>query len=210
MKKIRNAFALCIFAVTISAASQSMAFNPSAMNWDDAGNQFKIDNNELSGSFKDSETWEGTFCNGRSSYDNELTATINRIDFKLEDDNTLNATLVLTDAKINLSGSYKSELTFCRTIHGGFPINIDSVSILSKVVFNDGTDGKPAKMDVHVQSTTFGIIRFGEPMPVELEQFFTSMVNKGLKQVWSSSLGGWLDAKISDYLTKNFPQTPTN
>jgi hypothetical protein len=201
---------LCVLAILSLAARQAAAFDTGGMDWGSLGNDFKIENNQLMGSFKHTESWKGLLCNGKASYNNELTSTIDKLDLKLTDNNTLQATLNLSDIRINLEGTYESELTFCQSLEGSIPVNIDSLQILSSVVMTDGVGNAPPTVTVHVQSTKLGLIQFGDVLPKQLEQYFTNMVNAGLKKVWASFLGDWLDTKISDYLTKNFPQGQEN
>jgi len=196
--------ALVCLSLFVSTASQA-AVSFKDLETKNLNSDFVMDNEQFRGTWKDSQRWDGTLCDGTYAYVIKLQGKNHAIDFEVKDDSTLGVVADLRDVYFRADGSYRSSYSACLPMNGWTGIGVDRIVVKANAVL-----GEASLQDIRIKviSTEFGTIHMGSWVPRWFEDFATDLTNRALKRVWSSRLGDWLSAKISTVLKDKMPLQP--
>jgi len=193
-----------LFVLALILVRPSFAFDASTIQWNDFSDEFQLKEKSFRGSWQDSKDWKGTLCNGHYEYSNQLVGQINKVDFDLQENGSVDAYGDLYDIHTGLTGSYKSSYTACLPVKGWYGIGIDRAQIRANVTFEDREGNPVPAVKLKITSTELGHIHLANWMPTWIENVATGIANAGLKKVWGSFLGNW----ISDMIAKQIKKFP--
>lgn len=161
-------------------------------NWAD---DFIFDNEIFAGDWSSIEQWKGSLCDGRSAYRGTVGGHIANIKFEMRD-GYIEVTADLKEIWGRLDGSYHSKLSACLTVSGGAGLSAEWAHLRLFVYLN--TDERESRVkSLDIQETVLGTLHFGVWMPNYLEEHATRVVNGGLKAVWSTRVGTWMNDRIT-------------
>lgn len=187
---MRYLFILSLWAVSAHSS-------PLLDQWAD---EFSFDHKSFSGDWSEHAQWEGTFCNGRSSYLVRIGGEIVEVKFKLMDD-YIHATAALKDVWGYLEGSYRSSYSACTTLSGWIGLSSDWAHLKINVYLN-ASEAATHVNRIEIVETNLGRLRFGLWLPDYLEEYATYLSDRALANIWASRLGEWINHKISEELRK--------
>lgn len=160
---------------------------------------------EIKGNWGERESWRGALCDGYYRFDSNLTAAIRKVDIQLKDDGSLEFNADLRDIVAGVGGQYRSELSLCLGLKAGHHITVDWADAQAVVTFVEKGPNEAPDVIVKVLSTRLGRIHLNAGVPRWMEDVLTNVVNSGLKKVWASCLGEWLNKRIAEIIKKKFP-----
>lgn len=191
-----------MFLLAFVCVKPLFAFDASSLPWNSFSDELEMKDKEFRGTWSDSRSWKGTLCNGQYHYDNQLTGSINTVDFDLQENGQVKAYADLVDIHTGLNGMYKSSYTACVPLRGWYGVGVDRAQIRATITFIDHENDPMPEIRVRIHSTELGHIRLGSWVPTWLENVVTNVANAGLKRVWGTFLGTWISDKISKQIKK--------
>ena len=150
--------------------------------------------------------WESTFCHGVYSYRIMVRTQLKDLDIQLGPDGSVILKAVLHEPYVGFQGSYQGAYSFCFPISKWTGLTAEDAKIEAKVEFTDTEDGR-VRVNIKVGSVEIGRL-MSDSLYTSWEESMTQMVNNGLSQVWSSSLGDWFSSKISSVVNEHLPSLP--
>lgn len=187
---------------TSHPVSAGQKFDPSIVPWNSFADDFVFGESEFKGTWKDSQRWRGTLCNGHYVYDTEVKGHIEDVIFDLRPDQSVSVYGDLRSLSAYAEGEYRSKATLCTTVWGGHSVRAGRGEIFATVTFIDIPGDPIPRAKVQIESTRVYDLRLVQGAPAFLNDFLNDLVNRALAKVWGSFLGNWINEKISDALKK--------
>ena len=160
-------------------------------------------NQVVKGGWTVGNDWKGMVCPGSYRFRFLAQGILEKVNFEPKSDTLMEVSGRIGAGKAAVDGKYKSEFSFCNTLHGGLGISADSIDVRSLVEMDDNS----GRMILTVQEIKFGTLHIGNALPAWFEEVITRELNRGLAVLWKTRLGDWLHERINDYLNKNVRPT---
>lgn len=199
-----------LWAFVPGAQASSVAIDAlNSADWNGAGNDFVVDNNDFRGSFQDGRMdWGGTFCDGSLSYQTVFfKGHMDKIDIQAQDDSSIIATADFSDLYFRVDDiRERSDYSFCIPLSVPWiGIGIDDAHIEGKGTFTEGGKEDLSDLNFRILATKSGTIHIGNHVPQWFEQRLTWVVNRVFERVWASKLGAWISDTIAAEVKKKIP-----
>ncbi|NBX91827.1 MAG: hypothetical protein EBQ85_01185 [Proteobacteria bacterium] len=153
--------------------------------------------------YEGNDQWAGSFCNGQYSYRLRVRTQINDVQIELNEDGSVLLNATLENPYFGFEGSYTGAYSLCFPTSAWTGLSADQIHASARIEFTDKEDGK-VEFTVHVNSLALDRLHTGG-LSGEAEETLTLLLNKTLKEVWTSQFGEWLSQQISLYINKNIP-----
>lgn len=147
--------------------------------------------------------WQSAFCPGAYEYRVLLQTRMTDLGISLNDDGSVRIKARLGQPYVGFQGNYQGFYSFCFPVSGWSGLSVEHADIETVIHFSEGPEGRVV-LKVEVESIELGHVLTGA-LTQDLEEKLTVTLNEGLARVWASSLGDWLEARISLLLNKNLP-----
>jgi len=169
-------------------------------------NDISLENEKFSGTWKESEAWEGWLCDGYYSYRIDLAGTIANLELEMDAEGGVFLNALLVNIPAEARGTYKSKATACTAVKSSVAIWVSDVFIRAHVVFLDEESNAFPDFELRILETKFGRIQFKGPgVPDWLQEFLTKALNNALNYVWETKLGHWISDVIAEEIKKKLP-----
>jgi hypothetical protein len=200
---IATLLAVGIHSNSTLAAGPSIS---SRINWGTLEEALFVENQTLSGSWNERTHWNSSLCSSAFySYDLGLNAILDDVKLGLQEDGRVTAYARFDSIFGRAKGSIQNAGTFCRELKGSVGVGIEWAEISALVSF--GASGTLEELAVQVTETRLGKVELGKYFPNWFENMITGVANRALRHVWQSRLGGWLNAKITEYAKRHIPES---
>jgi hypothetical protein len=193
---------LLVFLFSLSAKASFAPFSDVAS----IRREFLEDHRVFEKIIEGKSEWESTFCHGVYSYRILVRTQLKDLDIQLGSDGSVILKAVLHEPYVGFQGSYQGAYSFCFPISKWSGVTAEDAKIEARVEFTDTEEGR-VRVNIKVNSVELGRL-MSDSLYNSWEESITHMVNNGLSQVWSSSLGEWFSLKISSIVNDHLPSLP--
>lgn len=148
-------------------------------------------------------SWESAFCHGVYEYQLLLQTQVQEVQIDLQSDGSVLVEAQLEKPYVGFQGNYQGAYSFCFPVGAWSGVQVTHAKIRARVDFFDLEDGR-VKVKVSVDDIYLGDLLTSFLAP-SVEKKITETINQGLKELWASELGDWLNIWISECLNQNIP-----
>ncbi len=147
------------------------------------------------------DAWRKWGCNGMYNADLKGSVDLKSVKFNPKQDGGTEVLATLDNGDLyKVEGVYRGASSLCFTVGISSHILLSDIKIVADVT-QVGTEEVP-QVKVVVRKTEIGRLSFGSHNSEWVNRLLTGWVNRGLSHMWQSTLGNYINQKLSENLSR--------